>query len=281
MGWLKDPHAVNRGLSRMLGYLGDAIPQYMMQKQANQRHEAERAAQDEYRTNLLGERTRANDRADEQWGVEKASLLREPLDKIREGVNAPSPKPQTFDQWLIQEHGMGRITTEQMLGARGKAKPPPKKTGLSDAQLRLYADNYRKTEMGRLSGDIHNRMNTLDPDKYQGLITDRTLPSDDPAILGPLIDKGGPFRVMTKDNWGPWNEHGADPEMTAKLDTLNAHYNTPTVDYLPMMRERATGGYLSGPSGDAMDQWGRSVYQDGWDGLTTDQKQTLYEGYNK
>ena len=280
MGWLKDPHAVNRGLSRMLGYLGDAIPQYMQQKQANQRYETEQAAEQDRWQQGHDLRVAAGERA------EGLSKLREEEQTARRAQERQENLMETLNYFAGQRDSRARRkrADEDLKVKRGYlrlAQEKPQKTGPSDAQLRLLAGDYRKREIGRLSTDIQTRMSEVNPGGYRDLLGTRTLPSNDPAVLGSLLGDDGDFKVMTKDNWGPWNEYGPDPTMSAKLDTLTAHYNRPTVDYLPMMRERAGGGYLSGASGDAMDQWGRSVYQDRWDGLTPDQKQTLYEGYNK
>ena len=197
MGWLKDPHAVNRGLSRMLGYLGDAIPQYMMQKQANQRYEAEQAAEQERWQQGYDLRERGV-AANEGWlkrsmasdAAAEAEKMRDYkgglLGGIRAGTQYKPTLQETMDSVIQGKLSSGEYTVEQAAMARAGRSPKQNKpdTGLSLADRQKYYLDYTQNQ-GLMGGPV------MSFDEWSGQIAPTPAPTGGGLLSGqpqPQVD---------------------------------------------------------------------------------------------
>lgn len=146
------------------------------------------------------------------------------------------PEPLTIDQQRARlfEQNPGlleRLVQAEVTAAERKGQPKPEKGPSIPSQISLGKEE-RQGGRRRLSGDIMEQLEDINPTLFDELIASKVLPSEDPVVLGSLARQ---FLTRTEDK--PWWFTGdttiteTDPRLEAKLDTLGQVFSRPAQEF--------------------------------------------------
>jgi hypothetical protein len=225
------PRSLGEVFGQSLSQFAIDYPRFVQLKQAEAQRQEQIDFQREITLEQLGLSQEAGGRAERQLGLGEQAGFRAQgqFEAERDAPPEPLTEAQQFEQFLQQNpEDAQRLFQARIAEAELKGQPKPEKgPGLS---ARVTAGKERRgSEVRRLSGDVMERFEKLDPGLVDELIGGGSLPSEDPFILESLSRRF--LGEKDKPYWFTGDTTITDSILEAKLDTLNQVFARPALEF--------------------------------------------------